>query len=217
MSGSSGNRKWSTKSPSPGVVLCSLMAAIFFSLLGAEALAHEQHASVIEQPKSSGQANLVQLQVPDLELTNQEGKRGKLVSEYIGTRTVALTFVYTTCSTACPVIDGIFKNLQGRLGADLGDDFALLTLTIDPAIDIPARLKEHTELLGVMPGWDYLTGERETIKQVLKALEVYTADIANHPPAVFVVDGRRDRWYRLNGFPSPKLIEQTMRQQLVAR
>ncbi len=85
------------------------------------------------------------------------------------------------------------------------------------AIDIPARLKEHTELLGVMPGWDYLTGERETIKQVLKALEVYTADIANHPPAVFVVDGRRDRWYRLNGFPSPKLIEQTMHQQLVIR
>ena len=217
MFGSSGNRNRPIKSRLPGAIPCGLLVALCLSLLAGDLFAHEQHASVIEQPKSRGQANLVQLQVPDLELTNQEGKRGKFVSEYIGTRTVALTFVYTTCTTICPVIDGIFKNLQGRLGADLGNDFALLTLTIDPAIDIPARLKEHTELLGVMPGWDYLTGERETIKQVLKALEVYTADIANHPPAVFVVDGRRDRWYRLNGFPSPKLIEQTMRQQLVAR
>jgi protein SCO1/2 len=180
-------------------------------------LAHEEHQAESKVSTNAKPANLVKLQVPDLELTNQNGKKARLVSDYIGQRLVAFTFVYTTCTTVCPVIDGIFRKLQDRIGPDLGNEFALLTLTVNSAIDIPARLKEHSRKLGVKPGWDFLTGERETVKQVLKALEVYTPDIANHPPVVFVVDGRKGEWYRLNGFSSPELIEQTMRRQLAAR
>lgn len=199
------------------IIRCILLAALVLFYSGQNACAHEKHPVQKEQMNHRTQANQVQLRVPDLKLTNQDGKQGHLVSEFIGDKLVAFTFVYTTCTTICPVIDGIFKNLQNRIGDDLGREFNLLTLTIDSAVDIPARLKEHTQKLGVLPGWNYLTGDKDTVKQLLKALEVYTPDIANHPPVIFVVDGRNGTWLRLNGFSSPALIEKTLRQQLVAR
>ena len=179
--------------------------------------AHEEHAESLRTQKNDGQINLVQVDVPDLVLSNQDGRQGKLVSDFIGERMVAFTFVYTTCTTVCPILDGIFRKVQGGLGDELGKDYALVTLTIDSVIDAPSRLKEHTEKLGVKNGWNFLTGDRDTVKRILKGLEVYTPDIANHPPTVFIVDGSRGTWFRLNGFPSSSLIEQTMRQKLALR
>ncbi len=185
---------------------------LLFILVAAPVYAHDSHSLTT----STEEANLVSISVPDLELTNQRGEKGLLVSDFIGQRMVAFTFVYTTCTTICPVIDGIFRNLQSRIEPELGDEFALLTLTIDSAIDIPARLKEHTAKLGVMPGWNYLTGDRDVVNGILRALEVYTPDIANHPPVVFIVNGRKGEWYRLNGFSSPELLERTMRQKFAS-
>ncbi len=157
-----------------------------------------------------GAASVVDLDVPDLELTDQNGQSGKFVSDFIGERTVALTFTYTSCGTICPVLDGIFKDLQSKIAADLGHGVALITVSIDPVNDIPPRLKAHAEKIGAGPGWSFLTGEKETVSRLLKSLEVYSPDIFNHPPTVFVVDGRRGLWNRLNGFPSPKLLERTL-------
>jgi hypothetical protein len=44
------------------------------------------------------------------------------------------------------------------------------------------------------------------VNRLLKALGVYTPNINDHPPTVFVVDGRRNVWTRLYGFPKPATI-----------
>ena len=193
-----------------------LLTALCLHFTAPEAVGHEGQIHGTGVHQQAGPANLVRLDVPDLVVTNQDGKKGRLVSDFIGRRTVAITFAYTSCTTICPIIDGIFRNLQNRLGPDLGKDFALLTLTIDAATDIPERLKDHTKKIGLKPGWDYLTGDRASVNRILKALEVFTPDIDNHPPVVFVVDGSKSAWYRLNGFSSPAQIEQAMRRQLAA-
>lgn len=162
-------------------------------------------------------ANIVELKVPDLELTNQDGVSGRLVSDIIGDKLSAITFTYTTCTTICPVLDGIFKNIQGKIGDDLGDNIQLITISIDPTTDIPQRLKEHAEKLGAKPGWIFLTGEKSMVNRVLKGLEMYSPDIFNHPPAVFIVDGRRGVWSRMSGFPSSKIILRTLDEYLSAR
>ncbi len=155
-------------------------------------------------------ASRVDLDVPDLPMTNQEGESGKLISEIIGDRLAAITFTYTTCTTICPVLDGIFQKVQGSLDADLRDEVTLITISIDPVTDIPPRLKEHAEKLGAEPGWIFLTGEKDEVNAILKGMEVYTPDIYNHPPTVFIVDGKTGIWSRLTGFPSPRLIRKTL-------
>jgi protein SCO1/2 len=184
------------------VIVCGFFAVLVaFSLAAAHSTPEHQHATVASEKESTTLSNIVNLKVPDLELVNQDGEKGRLVSDIIGDRLAAVTFTYTTCNTACPVLDGIFKKVQQRLGEELGKETILITLSIDPVTDIPPRLKAHAEKIKAKPGWVFLTGEKQTVNRVLKALEVYSPDIFNHPPTVFVVDGKRGVWSRINGFP----------------
>jgi protein SCO1/2 len=93
----------------------------------------------------------------------------------------------------------------------------LVSVTVDPTNDIPERLKAHAEKLDAKPGWRFLTGDKETVNGLLKALEVYAPNILDHPPTVFVVDGSRGIWTRLNGFPSPEKIAEGLNQYRAAR
>ena len=128
------------------------------------------------------------------------------MSDFIGDRLAAVTFTYTTCTTACPILDGIFKQVQARLGDKLGKDVILVTLSIDPVTDIPQRLKAHAQKIEARPGWSFLTGKKQAVNRILKALEVYSSDIFNHPPTVFIVDGQQGLWTRVNGYPSTSKV-----------
>jgi protein SCO1/2 len=128
------------------------------------------------------------------------------VSDFIGDRLTAVTFTYTTCTTACPILDGIFQQVQARLGEKLGKEVNLITLSIDPVTDIPPRLKAHAQKIKARPGWSFLTGQKQAVNRILKALEVYTPDIFNHPPTVFIVDGQQGLWTRVNGYPSTSKV-----------
>ncbi|NIQ38332.1 MAG: SCO family protein [Proteobacteria bacterium] len=179
---------------------------------------HTAHVMIPEPEAARPRAsNIVHLELPDLELVNQDGEKGRFLSDIIGDRLAAVTFTYTTCTTACPILDGIFKNVQAEVADDLGKDTVLITLSIDPTNDIPERLKAHAEKLGAKPGWTFLTGEKQTVNEVLKGLEVFSTDIYNHPPTVFVVDGKREVWSRLNGFPSPDTIVEVLSEYRTAR
>lgn len=151
-------------------------------------------------------ANTVNVKIHDLELLDQDGKKGKFKSDFIGDRLAAITFTYTTCTTICPVLDAIFIQLQDILGKRLGKDISLITMSIDPVTDIPPRMKQYAKRLSAKPGWLFLTGKKANVDTVLKGLDVYSPDIFNHPPTVFIGDGRRGTWKRIYGFPSPEQI-----------
>jgi protein SCO1/2 len=161
-------------------------------------------------PAQAAETNLVHPEIPDVELVNQSGTKGRFVSDFIGDRLAVLTFTFTSCETVCPVLDGIFKSVQSDLAGALGKEAVILTVTVDPETDIPERLQHHADRIGAKPGWSYLTGEKETVDTLLKGVEVYSPDILDHSPTVFVVDGRRGVWTRLYGFPTPEDISKVL-------
>jgi protein SCO1/2 len=158
----------------------------------------------------AAETNIVHPKIPDVELVDQTGAKGRFVSDFIGDRLAVLTFTFTNCKTVCPVLDGIFKSVQGDLADRLGKEVVILTVTVDPDRDVPERLRHHAERIGAKPGWSYLTGEKETVNTLLRGVEAYAADILDHSPTVFVVDGRTDVWTRLYGFPTPKEISKVL-------
>jgi len=137
---------------------------------------------------------------PDAPLLDQRGNAVKLATGAIGDRIVVMDFVFTTCTTICPLLSGIMAGVQDGLGADEAD-VALLSVTVDPARDTPARLEAYAKKWHAGPRWTFLTGERDAVKRVLEAAGAYTANFSAHPPMVLVGDGRTGRWVRLNGFP----------------
>jgi len=146
------------------------------------------------------------VQLYDLELLTQDSKRVKFKSDVIADKLVAMTFIYTSCTTVCPVYNAIFTQLQDMLGQRLGKDVVLITMTLDPARDIPGRMKKEAEKFGAKPGWVYLTGNKQNVDQVLRGLDAYFPDFTQHPPMAIVGDGKTGTWQRFNGFPQAETL-----------
>lgn len=179
----------------------------------------DPHAGHAGHMPSAGElnANRVELDVPDVELLDQSGQAARFVSQRIGDNLAAVTFTFTHCTTICPILDGIFKRLQAEIADDLAQDTVLLTVSVDPVRDIPERLELHAAKVRAQPGWSFLTGDKQTVDDLLKALEVFVPNIVDHPPTVFVVDGRRQEWTRLYGFPKPDEIVAVLDRYRAAR
>ncbi len=188
------------------LIYVCLSALVMFSQAQAHSPSQHQQNPVPDDAQADSPSNVAKLKVPDLELLNQDGEKGRFMSDFIGDQLAAVTFTYTTCTTACPILDGIFKQVQARLGDQLGKDVILVTLSIDPVTDIPQRLKAHAQKIKARPGWSFLTGKKQAVNHILKALEVYSTDIFNHPPTVFIVDGQQGLWTRVNGYPSTSKV-----------
>jgi len=162
-------------------------------------------------------SSALKIRLHDLELLDQNGRTLRFGSDVIADRIVAVAFTYTTCTTICPVLDSIMVNLQRRLGDRLGREVQLITLSIDPVNDTPARLQVHAGKLKARPGWTFLTGRKEKVDRVLAGLDMYTADIRNHQPSIIIGDGRRGVWRRYYGFPSADTLLAGLNELTVAR
>jgi protein SCO1/2 len=169
----------------------------------AEKDGHAKHKAMIEDAKSEEQTN-VDVRLHDLELVTQDGERVKFKSDVIGDKLVAINFIYTSCTTICPISNAIFTQLQGMLGERQGQEVILISLSIDPARDIPRRMKKEAQKFRAKPGWIYLTGKKGIVDQVLKGLDAYYPDYTQHPPMAIVGDGKTGTWKRYFGFPHPE-------------
>lgn len=132
------------------------------------------------------------LDVPETTLLDQNGREVRFKSDVLGEKTVAIQFIFTTCRAICPVMGAAFAKLQDRLGERLGKDISLVSVSIDPVTDTPARMKQWGEQFDARPGWSLLTGEKGKIENLLKALEA-----TNHnAPFVLLGNLRTGEWVR---------------------
>ena len=166
---------------------------------------HEKHFSAPTKPQKSFSKD-ADVNLFDLELINQDGELVRFKSDVIDDKLIVMDFIYTTCKTACPIQTAIFMRLQEELGSRLGDEVSLVSISIDPATDIPPRLKAYGKKHHAKPGWIWLTGKKLNVDQVLLGLRAYSSDIVEHPSMILVGDGRRGDWTRYYGFPKVETI-----------
>ena len=102
--------------------------------------AHENHA-----PAPVGGLGKTRVKLADVELTDQQRRRGRLPRDFVAGRIVVANFVFTTCGSVCPVISAIFAQLQQQLPADLARETVMLSLSVDPLNDTPDRLDAQAQ------------------------------------------------------------------------
>jgi cytochrome oxidase Cu insertion factor (SCO1/SenC/PrrC family) len=152
-------------------------------------------------PADSG----ARVEVPDVELVDQDGKAVRIQALLQSGKPVVVSFVFTTCTTICPMLSTIVSRVQDKLGDRVGREVSLVSISVDPGRDTPARLKAYAARHHAKQGWTWLTGGRGTVEQVLRGMGAYTPNFADHPPMVLVGDGSGG-WTRLNGFPGQATI-----------
>lgn len=165
---------------------------------------HDAHAVTADaKPAATADARV---EVPDVELIDQDGNTVRLRSLLSGDKAVIADFIFTTCTTVCPVLSGIMARMQDKIGDRLGKDVTMVSVTVDPARDTPGKLKAYARKWKARPGWVWLTGSKDVVDRVLKGMGAYTPSFTDHPPMVLVGDGRTGAWTRFNGFPNQGLI-----------
>ena len=135
-------------------------------------------------------------------LLDQGGKRVRLAQDVIGERIAVVNFIYTSCTTVCPVSSATFQQLKQRLGASLGKEVVLVSITVDPLRDTPQRLREYGARYRAAEGWTWLTGAKPDVDGALKGFGAYTPNFEDHPAMVLIGDARGGSWTRFFGFPS---------------
>ena len=186
-------------------LLAVTQVSVFVSTASAEEDPHAKHRAMMKQkPKTA--ATPVSVKINDALLVTQDGKSVHFADDVMADRIVVLDFIYTTCTTVCPVLSTILGRVQNSLGERLGTDVYMVSVSVDPGRDTPERLKAYSERHRARPGWVWLTGEKTSIDSVLRGLGAYTPNFEDHPSMVLVGDTQAGTWTRFFGFPGPDKI-----------
>ncbi|MDB5777408.1 MAG: SCO1/SenC [Herbaspirillum sp.] len=140
--------------------------------------------------------------LPNVDLVREDGKTVSLLKEFNDGRPVILNFIYTTCTTVCPVTSQTFSLLQSALGSDK-DKVHLVSISIDPEQDTPARLQQYAKKFKAGAEWNHYTGSVEASIAAQRAFDVYRGDKMNHNPVTLLRAGPGKPWLRIDGFSTP--------------
>lgn len=182
-------------------LLCALGLLGYASL----SLAHPEHHhhQHHHQLPASSEETAQGVRLVDRPLIDQHQRERRLPDDLLGDEPVVVGFVYTTCTTVCPVISAIMAKARDRLASD-GIDARLLSITVDPLRDTPQRMAEMASRYEADEHWNWVTGTPDDIEAVLRGFRVYSANVEEHQPVIMV--GLKGHWLRFYGFADPLQI-----------
>jgi len=80
-----------------------------------------------------------------------------------------VNFVFTRCDTICPVISMKMERLQERLSDRRAESIKLVSISVDPKHDTPARLAAYAERFHARADkWRFLTGDTEKVRSLVE-------------------------------------------------
>lgn len=182
------------------VTVCSLAL-----LTLACALAHSDSGSRLAIVRSA----------PDFVLTTQSGN--SLTKSELKGKVLLVSFIFTTCNGSCPATTHRMAQIQAALKSEgllKTDRVRMLSITLDPARDTPAVLKEYMRLYDVdADHWTFLTGSPDQVNKVVADWGMWAKPSANgqldHPSRIFLVDTQSQirEIYNLSFLKVPWVIE----------
>ena len=155
-------------------------------------------ALVLAAAPLRGETTSFKPSIPDVPVLTQDGKSVHFYSDLVKGNVVAVNFIYTNCKTICPILSAMFVNLQKQ-----GDNGVhLISVSIDPTVDTPTRLKSWAAKFGGGASWTLVTGKQADIDQIVKAFGAWTPTPQDHLPITIVGSDATNVWTRNYGFLS---------------
>lgn len=149
----------------------------------------------------------VALPVPDIEVVNQNGRHVRFNSQVVEGRIAIVTGFFTSCSSMCPFTQEKLAHVARLLGPRLGKDVVIVSVSVDPENDTPARMKDWAEKFHTGPGWILLSGNRAKVDTLLKSLGLFVELRQRHQSAL-MIGNTATGWVRTSSWtPSEKLAK----------
>ncbi len=171
------NARWITRRPAAPTRLAAFLVAVGLLAGLVTRAAAERTEPLPKDLEGVGISQNLDAQIPlDLAFVDSDGKPVTLADYFDGSRPVILTMNYSNCPKLCSLqLNGLVKTL-GEIGWDLGDEFQVLTVSIDPdeKTSRAAETKAKYLLLygreGCDNGWHFVTGSEENIRTLAETV-----------------------------------------------
>lgn len=145
--------------------------------------------------------------IPHARVLDQNGKQLDFYNDLIKGKSVAINFVFTTCTAICPSLAATFRRVQQE-ARTRNLDVQLISISVDPTVDTPERLQNFAKKFKAEPGWTFVTGDKAEIDSLLQALGAGVTNKNDHTPMVLIGNDVADQWTRAYGLSSPaKIVE----------
>jgi protein SCO1/2 len=182
-----------------------LVAAVFTTAVNG--LAQTQDPATVTKPaappaphdhshmsKTPEKASPAEKYFSDVELIDQDGKKVRFYSDVLKGKTVVVNAFFTSCTSVCPPMNRNMQKIQEALGDRVGRDVFFVSITVDPAVDTPERLKEYAKNFHAGPGWIFLTGKKENLDWALYKLGQYVENKDDHKTILIVGNESTGLW-----------------------
>lgn len=165
--------------------------------------AHAEHAKMLAAmgDKPVYQRSEHAYRAPEITLVDSSNTPRSLDQMLDADQPVILSFIYTSCTTICPVLSATLAEAQPAL-MNAEKPPQLVSISIDPTYDTPERLKSYAEKYQAGPKWHFLTGDTAAIVQAQRAFDAYRGDKSNHIPLTLIRPAGTEEWVRIEGFTS---------------
>lgn len=144
--------------------------------------------------------------VPEVSVVDQNGRRLNFYADLVRGHTVAINLVFTHCESVCPAQGRQFASLRKVIPKDV----RLISISLDPERDTPARLRKWQSGFGKVPGWTLVTGKKAEIDRLVSALTGDVSRPAMHTPLVFIGNDSNGSWVRANGLGGTDAIKRQL-------
>ncbi len=165
---------------------------------------HQAHQAMMSGGKVSVRS--AKVTVPDIEVTDQNNHKLHFYRDLVQGKTVAINFIFTTCTTICPPMTANFASVQKRMLEHGEKSVHLISVTVDPENDTPAKLKSYAEMFNAQPGWTFVTGTRSQLELLWNAFSITAGNKLDHSPTVAIGNEPRHDWVFASGLNSPEKL-----------
>jgi protein SCO1 len=182
------------------------LIAVIPSFMGGPSTSHD-----LNEPDRSGAGIRISTDsydIPDVVLIDTHGEPVALRRVLAVDRPVAMNFIFTSCTSLCPVMTATMQRVQNDLSST-GSAPDFISISIDPDFDSSAVLRDYAERHGAR--WRFLTGSRQDITTVLRAFDAWRGGKNNHAAVTLLRPAYSTQWTRVDGLASARTLAQVWR------
>ena len=134
----------------------------------------------------------------NVELVDQDGRSLKFYDEVLKDNIVVISFIFTNCQSACPLMTRNLTMIRDMLREDERRTINFISISIDPLRDTPSAMKEFAQKHDAdIDGWLWLTGQPDDVNYITKRLGSYTDDPEMHTTTLLAANVPNAHWTKI--------------------
>lgn len=153
------------------------------------------------------------LLIPNVTLRNQRNQKVRVYEDLLKDKIFLINMFFIGCTDGkCPLVIANLVHVQNLLGARLGRDVYMYSISLDPKHDTPKALKKYASHFEVKPGWSFLTGDPNDIERLRRKIGFWSPDPVrdakktSHTGLLMMGNDRTDRWMATPALAKPHVI-----------